>query len=147
MKNIFTSLLVAAVMLAACKSKGNGKEVEENRLYRLKNIYDSALMHKDKPMLMRLYADDYSYTNPEGKVLNKEQQVPNITGTEMSWQSNKSSDIKVKLYGPVAVMTGTYSAVGNYRGNQLTINERYTSVWMKKDTSWQMVAEQGSSIK
>jgi ketosteroid isomerase-like protein len=147
MKRTFAFILLASLLVIACKSKGKSKEVEIDRLLRLNKNYDSAVIRKDKVALARLYADDYVYTNPEGRVLNKEQQINTLTTSEMNWQSGSSNDVKIALYGPMAVMTGSYTAQGNYRGNSLTVNERYTVVWQKKDTSWQIVAEQGSSIK
>ena len=98
-------------------------------------------------MLGRLYAKDFIYTNPDGKLLTKEQQMTSIAASEMKWDNGKSEDVKVKVYGQTAVMTGAFYAKGNYRGNPVTINERYTAVWLKTDTSWQMIAEQGNIIK
>jgi len=141
---ISVSLLVMAIFFN-CKSKE--KVNEEPQLLRLNKLYDSALVNNDAAVLKRLYADDFIYTNPEGKVLTKEQQINSIAVSEMNWETGKSEDVKVKIFGDAAVMTGSFFAKGNYRGNPVTINERYTAFWIKTDTSWKMIAEQGNIIK
>lgn len=145
MLKIITVPVLAALIFFNCKSKE--KANEEPELLRLNNLYDSALVNNDTAVLKRLYADDFIYTNPEGRILTKEQQVNSIAVSEMNLEAGKSEDVKVKIFGNTAVMTGSFLAKGNYRGNPITINERYTTVWIKTDTSWQMVAEQGNIIK
>ena len=145
MIKIISVSLFLMVLFFNCKSKG--KVNEEPELLRLNNLYDSALVNNDTAVLKRLYADDFIYTNPEGKVLTKEQQINSIAVSEMNWEEGKSEDVKLKIFGDAAVMTGSFLAKGNYRGNPVTINERYTVVWIKKDDTWQMAAEQGNIIK
>jgi ketosteroid isomerase-like protein len=140
-------ILSVTGFLASCGSKGKTNTAAETELLRLNTLYDSALMHHDATTLKRLYADEFVYTNPEGKLLTKEQQTTSIASSEINLVEGKSTEVIVKVYGKTAVMTGLFSGKGTYRGNPLTVNERYTAVWIKTDTSWQMVAEQGNVIK
>jgi ketosteroid isomerase-like protein len=134
------------ILLIACGKKSSSDA--EAKLRSLNNQYDSALLKNDLDALNRLYATDFVYTNPEGKVLNKAEQIANIKASEVKLEQGQSTDVKVKIYGgDVAVMTGNFLAKGNYRGNPVNINERYTVTWVKADTSWQMVAEHSNVVK
>lgn len=144
MKYFFTALFFIT-MIVACGKKGSSGA--EAKLIDLNNQYDSALIKNDLDALNRLYAEDFVYTNPEGKVLNKAEQIANIKASEIKLEQGSSSNVKVKVYGNTAVMTGNFIAKGNYRGNPVNINERYTVTWIKTDTSWQMVAEQANVVK
>ncbi len=146
MLKLFITFILATLLFSACKS-GKKTSGAEQQLIRLNNLYDSALVRNDTTTLMNLYADDFIYTNPEGKVLSKGEQITSIAVSEIKWETGRSQDVKVKLYGNMAVMTGAFFATGNFRGNPLTIHERFTAVWTKKDTSWQLVAEQGNIVK
>ncbi len=147
MLKMLTLVLIATATLLSCKSKEKPDTGAEQELLRLNNLYDSALIHLDTGVLKRLYADELVYTNPDGNLLTREQQINSITTSEMKWDTGKSEDVKIKVFGTAAVMTGSFQAKGNYRGNPVTINERYTAVWIKKDDGWKMVAEQGNVIK
>jgi ketosteroid isomerase-like protein len=141
------SVIFTVLLVSGCKSKKKTQDGADQQLMRLNNLYDSALIRHDTATLKRLYAEDFVYTNPEGKVLTRQEQVTSIAVSEVNWESGRSEDVKVKIFDNTAVMTGAFLAKGNYRGNPLTIQERYTAVWIKTDTSWQMVAEQGNIIK
>lgn len=134
-------------MVLGCKTGTKKDNNAETRLLQLNNNYDSALVKNDTGLLKKIYADDFVYTNPEGQLLTKAQQINSIAVSEMKWEAGKSEDVKVRVYGNVAVMTGAFKANGNYRGNPVTIHERYTALWLKRDTSWQLVAEQGNIVK
>jgi ketosteroid isomerase-like protein len=140
-------LALVLLVLAACKSKTESGEDKQASIISLNNLYDSAIVKRDTGVLKRLYADDFVYTNPEGKLLTRDQQITSILVSEMNWAEGRSKDVKVNLYGDVAVMTGAFLANGNYRGNPVTIHERYTTVWVRTDTTWKIVAEQGNIIQ
>ncbi len=146
MSKIIGLSCLMAIILSAC-GKGKSGVGAESELIRLNNLYDSAIVHEDITTLKRLYAKDYVYTNPEGKLLTKDEQTTSISSSEIKWHEGKSTEVRVKVYGKMAIVTGLFVARGDYRGNPLNINERYTSVWMKGDTSWQLIAEQGNVIK
>jgi ketosteroid isomerase-like protein len=44
-------------------------------------------------------------------------------------------------------MAGRFTAKGKFKGSAIEVRERYTAVWIKKQGRWQLVAEQGNSIK
>ena len=146
MRKIITLPVLIITILISCKSKDKTPEVDP-RLMQLNAVYDSAIIHSDTSILKRLYAPEFVYTNTEGKLLNKDQQIMSIVTSEMKLESGKSQDVKINAFGNTAVMTGVFVANGTYRGNPVTINERYTCVWLKKDTTWQVIAEQGTIVQ
>jgi len=145
MRKVLTLIVLTAIILS-CNSKDKLNKGAEAQLLRLNYLYDSALLIQDTGFLKRLYAEDFVYTNPEGKLLNKNEQIISIAVSEMKWDAGKSDDVRVKIYDDIAVMTGAFRASGTYRGNPISIHERYTAVWKQKDTTWQMIAEQGNII-
>ena len=144
----FSVLFVAAFLgVVACGDKKTAQADPPAELIDLNKRYDSALLNQDTAVLRSMYATDFIYTNPDGRVLNKEQQLLNVATSEMKWESGGSDEIKVSVYGNMAILTGAFRARGSYRANPLTVQERYTSVWIKTDTSWLMVAEHSNIIR
>ena len=66
---------------------------------------------------------------------------------DLRLESGKSDDVKVRVYGNTAVMTGRFTAKGKFRDKSIDIRERYTAVWVKREGRWRLVAEQGNLIK
>lgn len=140
----FVTFFIPIVILLACKKNDNPVE---SQLLNLNNQYDSALLHRDTSFLRKLYAPSFVYTSPEGKLLNRDQQIMSVATSDLRLEDGRSEDVQVQFYGDVAVMTGAFLATGSYRGNLVNLHERYTAVWQKRDTSWVLIAEQGNLIR
>jgi ketosteroid isomerase-like protein len=50
------------------------------------------------------------------------------------------SDLKVRMHGNTAVVTGAYHEIGESTGKRYEYHDRFTDVWMKNSGKWQVVA-------
>lgn len=119
----------------------------EQELLKANQEYDLALLRADATALDRLYADEFIYTNPDGEIRNKAQQLAFTRSSDLKFESAQSSDVKIRVYGKTAVMTGRFNAKGTFKGENIDVRERYTAVWVKQNGRRQLVAEQGNFIK
>ena len=60
--------------------------------------------------------------------------------------ANEVSDLKVRVYGDTAVVTGKSSAKGTIGGRELKGPVMFTRVYVKKRGKWQSVAFQQTPI-
>src|SRR5437763_16930337 len=65
-----------------------------------------AAMKQDAAALQRLLADDLSYSNASGKTENKAQYIASVTKGPARYESFAYSDVNIRIYGKVAVLTG-----------------------------------------
>jgi ketosteroid isomerase-like protein len=144
---IFHLFLVVAASAQLETDKANRNTKTEQELLKANQEYDLALLRADAAALDRLYADEFVYTNPDGEIRNKVQQLAFTRSGDLKFESAKSSDVKVRVYGKTAVMTGRFNAKGTLKGETINVRERYTAVWVKQNGRWQLVAEQGNFIK
>jgi 2-iminobutanoate/2-iminopropanoate deaminase len=119
----------------------------EQELLKANREYDAAIVAGDANALNKIFADEFVYTNPDGEVRNKAQQLAFARSGDLKLESGTSDQVKVRVYGNMAVMTGRFTAKGLFKGKSLEINERYTTVWIKQNGRWRLVAEQGNFIK
>ena len=144
--------LAAAIFLFSCGNKSNNKEEEyailaKKELTLLNQRYDSALLNSDTASLNKIFAQEFSYTTPEGQVRTREQQLNNIATGGLNLEFGKSDEVEVMLYDSTAIVTGRFLGKGVFKENIIDIKERYTSVWVKKDGQWKLVKEQGTFIQ
>ena len=140
-----TTLQLVAAQTTSAKTNQNNKTEQE--LLKANQEYDTALLRGDAAALDRLYADEFVYTNPDGEIRDKAQQLAFTRSGDLKFQSAQSSDVKVRVYGKTAVMTGRFNAKGTFKGENIDVRERYTAVWVKQNGRWRLVAEQGNFIK
>ena len=50
------------------------------------------------------------------------------------------SDLKVRVHGNVAVVTGAYHESGTSKGKPYEYRDRLTDVWVKSQAGWQVIA-------
>ena len=145
MKSI--SVTIVVWLTIASVGYGQTSKKAEQELLRANREYDEALVRRDIAVLERLYSDEFVYTTPDGEVRNRAQQLTFMRTGDLRLESGQSNDVRVRVYGNTAVMTGRFTATGKFRGKDIDIRERYTAVWVKREGRWRLVAEQGNLIK
>jgi ketosteroid isomerase-like protein len=106
---------------------------------------EASLIKKDRATMERLYADDYMYTHSNGTVLNKTQEIAEAMSPSQAWTAHKSDDLKVRLFGNVAVVTGVSTLTGSAKG-YVSGPRRFTEVWVKRKGGWQQVGGQSTLV-
>lgn len=125
----------------------NGFTVQDKQaLLKINKEYDDALVAGDIKALELIFADEFVYTSTSGEVVNRAQQLEVIKSGGLKIASGISEDVEVRLYGDIAIVTGRFVARGEFKGKGFDSIERYTSVWLKRDRRWQLVAEQGTLV-
>jgi hypothetical protein len=95
-----------------------------------------AQVRKDKSALEQLFADDYSYIHSNGIVANKAEEIAAATSADMNLTSLTFSDLKARLYGDAAIVTGTETLLGTAKG-YVPGPRRLTDVLVKRGGRWQ----------
>ena len=108
--------------------------------------YDKAIVARDAAAYQRILGDDFIFTSFNGTVSNKAQELEKVKQGDLTFEAGKSDDLRVKVYGKTAVVTGRFVAKGQSKGNPFTFTERYTGVFVKRDGRWQLVAEHANEI-
>ena len=79
-------------------------------------------------------------------IYSKSDFVSQLASGELSWEVAKGQDVRVRVYGDTAVATGRFLEKGRLRGKEFNTDERFTSVWEKRDRAWRAVSEQVAQI-
>lgn len=141
--SLFTALLTTALMLFAGGAAADGAEQE---LIKIENAWNDALIKRDGAFLKQLYADEYTYTDSTGKVFDKKTDIADSVSGKWQIDSARHGDVKVRVYGDVAVVTGLNTLAGRYEGADISGPRRFTDVFLKRDGRWQVVASQTTKV-
>jgi ketosteroid isomerase-like protein len=91
----------------------------------------------------RVYSDDYVGTAPSGEILSRSSLVTLIQSSTIKYSSFIASDIHVRLFGPTAVVTCTWSTRGVQNGRNFSKQFRVIHVYLNNDAGgWKVVAGQ-----
>ena len=107
------------------------------------NGWTQAAVKQDAAGLERYMAADLQYAHAGGQTQTKEQYIAAVTKGPAHYESFTFSDLKIKLYGKAAVLTGFVDVkmVG-----QDSFRVRTLQVYTENDGQWQMSAHQSTRL-
>src|SRR5712692_1724286 len=136
-------LLLAAgtTMLSA-----QGQSDVEQTLLQLEHDWSQADLHKDAAALNRILAVDWIGIDFEGTVLTKAQALKGIASDAASLESTTLRNMKVRIYGDTAIITGTDTEEGEYHGKDSSGSYVWTDVFVRRNGRWQAVSSQSTKL-
>lgn len=133
-------------MLIAVPTHAQKQTAMQQEVIKASQVLDEAsLMKKDRATMERLYADDYMYVHSNGTVANKAQDIAASMSPDQAWTAHKSDDVKARIYGNVAIVTGVSTLTGSAKG-YVSGPRRFTEVWVRRNGRWQEVGGQSTIV-
>lgn len=140
-------LLLASLLLttAHCTHWSN-RPTSEEEIKQLERDRQDAFVRNDIDALERTTADDYTTINGSGKLSTKPQMMQNLRQGKTKVLSVKLDDLKARIYGNTAVLTGVYRDVNVRDGVQRETNVLFTRIFVKRGDHWEAVAYQQTPV-
>jgi ketosteroid isomerase-like protein len=136
---IFCCLLAAlAIPLAAQDTDKDKSDAAYIRSMELKWTESYKLRQVD--ILASLLAEDFVITIEDGNTYSKTGYISHSAEPGVHVEVAEMSDLKVRMHGNTAVVTGAYHERGESKGKRYEYHDRFTDVWMKAGGKWQVVA-------
>jgi len=148
MKNISRFTLIAALLtLWVFKSYVvRSQNATETTVADLEKQRFAALVSKDYAYLDKVLAEDLYYCHSNGLIDNKTSFIQSIKDGKLTYQEMVPEELKVRVYGKTAVITGLCSAKVLSNGQQINTRFRFTDVYVKNKAGWQIVSWQSLRI-
>jgi ketosteroid isomerase-like protein len=118
----------------------------ERELIKVEHALTQAVVDRDVAALNQLYADEFISTDSEGMVWTKSQDIAIDTEGASRVASFTLADLRVQVYGDVAVVTGRIATKGTLAGEASEGRSRFTDVFVKRDGRWQCVANHTTTM-
>jgi ketosteroid isomerase-like protein len=83
---------------------------------------------------------DFVITIENGSTYGKTGYVSFTATPSVRIDAVEMSDLKIRMHGNTAVLTGAYHERGENKGIAYDYRDRFTDVWMKSDGRWLLVA-------
>ena len=135
-------MMRAAALLLVALSCAMGADPEE-LVRAAAEGWTGAAVKQDGAALKRYLADDLQYAHAGGQTQNKEEYITAVTTGPARYESLTFSDLKIKLYGKTAVLTGFCDV--KMAGREV-FRVRTLQVYTESGGQWQMAAHQSTRI-
>ena len=119
--------------------------MEEN-LEKLAQALANAERKGDVAFLAHTLADDFVGIGPRGFILTKDEWLARHKSGDLRYESFELDEVKIRVYGDAAVLTGRETTKVKYRGQDQQGQFRTTEVFVKQDGRWRLAGLQLSPI-
>lgn len=148
------SALLTIVMITLANGSGNAPffqavnahSSDEVELVRLERVWNDAHVNGDVDALDRLWAEDLTVTVPNMQVITKQSAIAIARSGRVKFKRYETSDVRVRLYGDAAVLTGIVERTRVLNGQDVNDKWRFTKMYIRRAGKWQVVAWHASTI-
>ena len=122
-------------------STGGGIAAQEE-IKKIKQERNEALLKHGTATLDRMTSDDYTFINQRGELRTKTEILRGFKSGSFNYDAREISDLKVRIYGDAAVVTGRAKQNGVENSKDYSGENRFTRVYVKENGHWVCVALQ-----
>jgi ketosteroid isomerase-like protein len=115
----------------------------EKELLQLERDWTQASLKGDATALGKILGDDWVGQGPAG-TMTKAQVLAELKSGDNKTDSITLGDMKVRVYGDTAVVTGSDDEKSSYKGKDTSGHYTWTDVFVKRKGHWEAVASQGT---
>ncbi len=154
MKSVFVVVVLTVAVSSAAFGQTKGAEASADSLalavvqavLQTEFECDRALMQGDIARLEHLVYDGATRTDPSGAMTDKAQWIGTVREGRVKYVSIEREDMKVRIFGGVAVVTGIVDIKWQSNGRDNDSRNRYLRVYVHRQGRWQLVAHQATRI-
>jgi ketosteroid isomerase-like protein len=136
-----------SMMLVVCLLAGAGTAVEAQQkpdpaetIRSLEKKWAESYRQRRVDILSSLLAEDFVITVEDGHTYSKAGYISHTADTSVHVEVAEMSDLKIRMHGNTAVVTGAYHEKGESNSKRYEYHDRLTDIWMKMGGNWQVVA-------
>ena len=144
---------ISLTVVAQTTGPATGNASVAQELMQMERAWSAAYLKHDTAVINRILADDYVGIDGRAFVSNKAEEIeeakapaPGTPPPERSVLDETISDMKVRVYGQAAVVTGLSTEKVQFKGKESIVRYRRTTVYVKRQGRWQCVSFHASRI-
>jgi ketosteroid isomerase-like protein len=132
---------IAACVVCLLQTLASAQKAQDGtKILGLEKKWTEAYKQRDITILSSLLADDFVITVEDGATYGKAGYISHSADSSVHVEVAELSDLKVRMHGNAAVVTGTYHESGMSGGKHYEYRDRLTDIWMNVGGSWQVIA-------
>jgi ketosteroid isomerase-like protein len=140
----FLSLVLSATVQGQ-QPKADSDAAISQTLQAMERAWLNAEKNHDVGAFEKIVADDWIAITPDGKSQTKAERAAEIKAAHTT--SATMGDMKVRVFGDTAVVTGTDNEITIESGKKSSDHYVWTDVFVKRNGKWLAVASQTAQIK
>jgi hypothetical protein len=144
-RTLSAAALCAAVTLPAAAQTCEGSITAEEAS-RAEDARYAAQTGNDFAAMERLFGDDLVYIHSSAVVDDKAAYIDSMRSGNVKFRVMRRSDVKVRTYGCVAIISGNADFDVTVKGQDLSVQLRFHSIWAKRPGGAQFISWEATRV-
>jgi ketosteroid isomerase-like protein len=147
MKSI--AALIVLLIVSPSARAGTPAPLVESEIRGLESELNAALSKVDAKAIDRLWADDFVFVNPSGRIANKAQRMERLKPPDPTAPALISTvdDVQIRVYGDSAVAIVRTTWRGSIDGKAIADPYIATHVWVHSAEQWRLASAHVSRVE
>ena len=139
---LYATLTAFLSLFAYCSipSVAQDKNDSPVSIRKLEEKWTESYKKRQIDILSSLLSEDFVITVEDGNTYSKSGYITHSADPSVQVEVAELSDLKVRMHGNTAVVTGAYHERGRSNGKPYEYHDRLTDVWMKVGNKWQVIS-------
>ncbi len=144
---LFGYLVLGVVAGRPASAEECSGSITAEEVLRAEDARYAAQIANDFATMERVFGDDLVYIRSiDGAPADKRAYIESMRSGAVKYRSMKRSDAKVRTYGCLATITGFFELEATVRGQSLSEQVRFHSLWAKRGEGVQFVSWQSTRV-
>ncbi|MGH9356603.1 MAG: nuclear transport factor 2 family protein [Terriglobia bacterium] len=147
-KVLLLVVLAVTAFLPAVSGQAAGQDGAsvQQQVTQLRNRWLEAERTRKPAVLEQVLAADCVVTTPQGAILDKTEMLKRTGNPSVKFDTLRSSDTHVQVYGDVAILTDHMTVNAHEGGRQIHGQFRFVRIFVKRQGNWRVVMAQGTRL-
>jgi ketosteroid isomerase-like protein len=140
------ALVLGGLAWTSQDSRQTTDAADIHELERLETVWNVAHERGDADALDALWADDLEVAIPHMPLMTKAAALNFARSGRMKFLSYQTSEIRVRVYGNAAVVSGRLQRTRAVDGREISDDWRFTKVYVREAHKWRVVSFHASEV-
>jgi Domain of unknown function (DUF4440) len=139
-------LALSGALLGSAASAATCDPISSEEAIASEDARYAAQMNDDYAAMQKLFAEDLVYTHSSAVVDSKKSYMESMSSGNVKYKVMRRSDVTVRTFGCIAIITGSGNFDVRVKDQNITVELRFSSTWVKRDGAAQFVSWQATRI-
>lgn len=135
---------MAIAMILVTGTTARAESSDEENILALERAWCAAYLHNDAAALKKIEVEDFTLTNSKGEISTLADDLREIANGTIKYEVFENRQMKVRIYGDTAVVTGWTRIKGTSEGKPYETDVAFTDTLARIDGVWRGVAGHAS---
>jgi ketosteroid isomerase-like protein len=143
---LFLAFFSVALIAAPGLVKAADNNADEQQIRQIERDWLDSMIKRDGAYLQKIETDDFTITGPDGRMLNKAENLKDAISGETVFDDVEIERLNVRFYGDTAIVNGLGTVKSHTKSEKMKGEYSWTDVFVKMNGAWKAASAHVTAV-